>query len=120
MIGARAGGVPDVIDDGRDGLLVPFADVPALAGAIRTLLTDRALAAELGARGRAKVHERYTWDHVTAAFAALYDEVTGAKSDERRATSAGAAAAEERALQPPTASDGARVGARLASDERGA
>lgn len=73
VIGARAGGVPDVIEEGRDGLLVPFADVPALAAALRTLLTDRALAADLGARGRAKVHERYTWARVTAAFADVYE-----------------------------------------------
>jgi glycosyltransferase involved in cell wall biosynthesis len=77
VIGARAGGVPDVIDDGGNGLLVPFAAVPALADAIRRLLDDPALAAELGARGRAKVLERYTWDRVAAAFARVYDGLTG-------------------------------------------
>jgi glycosyltransferase involved in cell wall biosynthesis len=77
VIGARAGGVPDVIDDGVDGLLVPFADVPALTDAIRTLLDDRALASAMGARGRAKTLERYTWDRVAAAFARIYDDVLG-------------------------------------------
>ncbi|MGN6362518.1 MAG: glycosyltransferase family 4 protein [Thermomicrobiales bacterium] len=75
VIGARAGGVPDVIADGQDGLLVPFGDVPALAAALRRLLDDRDLAAELGARGRAKVYERYTWDRITAIFARIYDDV---------------------------------------------
>jgi hypothetical protein len=58
--------------------------VPVLAAALRTLLADRALATELGAQGRAKVHNRLTWDHVTAAFADLYAEVAGTRRDERR------------------------------------
>ncbi len=77
VIGARAGGVPDVIADGENGLLVPFGDVPALASAIRTLLDDRALARRLGERGRAKTLERFTWDRVVAAFAAVYSSVLG-------------------------------------------
>jgi glycogen synthase len=75
VIGAWAGGVPDVIADGQDGLLVPFGDVSALADSLRRLLTDGALAAALGARGRTKVYERYTWDRITAAFARIYDDV---------------------------------------------
>ncbi len=77
VIGARAGGVPDVISDGEDGLLVPFGDVAALAAAIRTLLTDRTLAEQMGARGRAKTLARYTWAGVVAAFARIYDQVLG-------------------------------------------
>ena len=77
VIGARAGGVPDVIADGEDGLLVPFADVPALATALRTLLADRGMAQAFGARGRAKVLAGMTWDHVFAAFARIYDDLLG-------------------------------------------
>ena len=77
VIGARAGGVPDVIADGEDGLLVPFGDVAALTSAVRALLDDRALAARLGARGRAKTLERFTWDRVVAAFARIYDAAIG-------------------------------------------
>lgn len=77
VIGARAGGVPDVIADGEDGLLVPFGDVPALATALRTLLGDRALAEAFGARGRAKVLAGLTWDHVFAAFTRIYDGLLG-------------------------------------------
>ena len=77
VIGARAGGVPDVIADGEDGLLVPFGAVPALADALRTLLDDPTLAARLGARGRAKTLERHTWERVATAFAGIYDSVVG-------------------------------------------
>lgn len=62
VVGARAGGVPDVIDDGVNGILVPFGDVAALAAAIQRLLDDRALAGALGAAGRARVLRAYTWD----------------------------------------------------------
>jgi glycosyltransferase involved in cell wall biosynthesis len=77
VIGARAGGVPDVIADGEDGLLVPFGDVPALAEALRSLLDDPALAARLGERGRVKTLERFTWDRVAQAFAGIYAGVMG-------------------------------------------
>jgi len=80
VIGAWAGGVPDVIADGEDGLLVPFGDLPALTNAVRTLLDDRALAAALGERGRQKTLERFTWDHVFAAFARIYDTLLGAST----------------------------------------
>ncbi len=61
VIGARAGAVETVIEDGVDGVLVDFGDVAGLADALRALLDDPALAAEMGRRGRAKVLERYTW-----------------------------------------------------------
>ncbi len=78
VIGADAGGIPGVIADGIDGLLVPFGDVPALAGALRRLLDDPALRHRLGAAGRRKVEERYTWDHIVAAVANVYDALLGA------------------------------------------
>ncbi|MCL6541514.1 MAG: glycosyltransferase family 4 protein [Roseiflexus sp.] len=77
VIGARAGGIPDVIIDGGDGLLVRFGDVAGLAQAIRVLLDDRALARRLGAAGREKTLRSLTWDHVYARARAVYAEVCG-------------------------------------------
>jgi glycogen synthase len=77
VVGARAGGVPDVIDDGVNGLLAPFGDVAAIAGAIGRLLGDRALAQRLGEAGRAKVLRALTWDHIYAQVRAVYAEVAG-------------------------------------------
>ena len=54
-IGTDAGGVPELITDGRDGILVPPRDVAALAEAIRALAADPARAQRLSAAGRARV-----------------------------------------------------------------
>ncbi len=64
VIGARAGGVPDVIEERVDGLLAEFGNVPEIAAAIEALLTDTDRARAMGQRGWAKVKARYTWDHV--------------------------------------------------------
>ena len=76
VVGARAGGVPDVIADGQDGLLAPFGDIAAIAGAIGRLLADRELARRLGAAGRAKVLGELTWDRIYTQVRQVYDELT--------------------------------------------
>lgn len=75
VIGANAGGIPGVVADGVDGLLVPYGDVPALAEALRRLLDDPALRQRLGAAGRAKVHAQYTWERIVAQVRALYSRL---------------------------------------------
>jgi glycosyltransferase involved in cell wall biosynthesis len=64
VVGARAGGVPDVIDEGVDGLLVEFGNVAQIAAAIDSLLADPDRAREMGQRGRAKVETHHTWDRI--------------------------------------------------------
>lgn len=52
VIGSRAGGIPDAVEDDVNGLLVPPGDVDALADALVRLAGDRALAERLAARAR--------------------------------------------------------------------
>ena len=75
VIGARAGGVPDVIAEDRDGLLVHFGNVDELTAAIARLLADPALAAEFGRTGRAKVEQQYTWDRITQLTYNVYTDL---------------------------------------------
>lgn len=75
VIGARAGGVPDVIEDGVDGLLVDFGDVTGLSRAIVELLTDPAQAKMMGRRGQAKVKAHYTWDRICYQLLAVYNQL---------------------------------------------
>jgi glycosyltransferase involved in cell wall biosynthesis len=53
VIGTRAGGIPDIVEDGVNGLLVPYGDDVALADAAGRLLTDLDLARRLGEGARA-------------------------------------------------------------------
>lgn len=77
VVGARAGGIPAVVDDGVDGLLVPFGDVEALARSIARLLDDPALAREMGRRGKEKVEREMTWTHVYRRVRRVYEQVCG-------------------------------------------
>lgn len=77
VIGARAGGVPGVIDDGENGLLVRFGDVAGLATAIARLLDNPAEAQRMGAAGHAKVLRELTWEHKYRLVRDVYREVVG-------------------------------------------
>ncbi len=62
IIAADIGQIPEIIEHGRTGLLVPPGDATALAGAIMTLIDDRTLAASLGRNARQEAVERYAWE----------------------------------------------------------
>lgn len=75
VIGAQAGGIPGVVDDGVNGLLVPFGDVEELAAAAHRLLTDVDLATRFGQAGKEKVTTQYNWMEVGARVTAHYDAI---------------------------------------------
>jgi starch synthase len=54
VVGSRGGGIPDIVDDGATGVLVPVDDEAALADALVSVLSDPMLAARLGREGRAR------------------------------------------------------------------
>jgi glycosyltransferase involved in cell wall biosynthesis len=55
IVGSRVGGIPDLVTDGQNGLLVPPGDDAALADALVRVLRDRELAERIGAAGRTSV-----------------------------------------------------------------
>jgi Glycosyltransferase len=59
VVSTTTAGIPELVDDGVSGLLVPPQDPPALANAIRTLLGDPAKAAAMGAQGQEKVRAEF-------------------------------------------------------------
>jgi glycosyltransferase involved in cell wall biosynthesis len=71
-VATEVGGMPEIVVQGVTGLLVPPDDSPALAAAIMRLLEDRELARRLGAAGRTRAVERYSWDVVADEMLALY------------------------------------------------
>lgn len=72
VIGALAGGVPEVIQHGVDGLLVPYGDVEAIASALSFLLDHPDQAAEMGRQGRVKTLRDLTWDLVYPRIREVY------------------------------------------------
>jgi glycosyltransferase involved in cell wall biosynthesis len=78
VIAARAGGIPGVVDEDVNGLLIPFGDVTGLAAAVERLLDDETLARQLGESGRAKVAEEYTWAAVAERVHSHYRDILAA------------------------------------------
>jgi glycosyltransferase involved in cell wall biosynthesis len=74
VIASAVGGIPEMIEDGRTGLLVPPHDPGALAAAIVRLLTDHAYADMLARGGHDMVHERFCVELMVYAIEEIYDE----------------------------------------------
>lgn len=81
VVASAVGGIPEMIDDGRTGLLVPPHDPGALAAAIIRLIADPGAAARIGRAGHDLVHERFCVEQMVRAVETIYDE---AVADERR------------------------------------
>jgi glycosyltransferase involved in cell wall biosynthesis len=72
VVATDAGGIPDMVTDGREGILIPPADEDALVESLLRVLGDRELAARFGAAA----HLRYAdWHSTPADFAAAYREL---------------------------------------------
>jgi len=76
-IGGSTGGTPEVIEDGRTGILVPFGDEAALATALERLLSDPGLRREMGRAGHQRLAERFVFDRYRDRLAAILRELLG-------------------------------------------
>jgi glycosyltransferase involved in cell wall biosynthesis len=74
VVSTRLSGIPELVEDGRSGLLVPPDDAAALADALHRLLADDSLAAALALRARARVAELHDLEKNSARLAALLAE----------------------------------------------
>lgn len=77
VIAADVGGLHDVVEHEVNGLHVPWGDMLALALAMQRLVNDAALAHRLGAAGRERVAERYTWPAVADRVESAYERALG-------------------------------------------
>lgn len=73
VVGTEVGGMPDLIDDGVTGFLVPPRDPEALATRLLELLDDPALAATMGERSARRVLERYRVERLVTDVERLYE-----------------------------------------------
>jgi glycosyltransferase involved in cell wall biosynthesis len=73
IVGTRAGGIPEVIRDGKTGLLVAPTDEAGLAKAIRRLLRDQSLRERLGAAARTIVEQHFSVDALVSGTRQVYE-----------------------------------------------
>jgi glycosyltransferase involved in cell wall biosynthesis len=74
VVATAVGGLRDLVVDGETGIVVPPRDPAALRAALERLLADRELRRRLGAAGRERARERFSWEKVTDATVAAYAE----------------------------------------------
>jgi glycosyltransferase involved in cell wall biosynthesis len=74
VVASRVAGIPDVVEDGVNGLLVPPGDVAALRAALARLCGDDALRERLGAAARDTALRRHGWDKAGRRFEECYAE----------------------------------------------
>ena len=72
VVATDVGGLRDLVVDGATGLVVPPRDPAALRHALERLLGDAALRRRLGAAGRERARQHFSWETVTDATVAAY------------------------------------------------
>ncbi len=75
VVASRTGGIPEAVEDGVTGILVPPGDPEGTAAAIGRLLADPALAERMGSAGRARARTSFSWPSAAAALRKVWDGV---------------------------------------------
>ena len=75
IVAAKAGGIPEVVIQGKTGVLVPPGDPQALARAVIRLLKEREEAERMGRAGRRMVEQRFSIDRMVEEYLDLYCQV---------------------------------------------
>ncbi|MEK6529428.1 MAG: glycosyltransferase, partial [candidate division NC10 bacterium] len=75
VVASAVGGIPEAIEDGATGLLVPPGDPAALAAALGSVLKDPEAARRRAAAGRALVAARFSRERMMGRLTALYGEL---------------------------------------------
>lgn len=77
VVATRAGALPEVVVDGETGFLIERGDAEGLAAAIGKLLADGHLRERMGAAGRERVRQLFTWERSVTRLEELYASVLG-------------------------------------------
>ena len=81
IVASNVGGIPDLVQHNHNGLLVPPGDSDALAGMISTALANPSLRDRVGAAGRQRVIDHWSWRHTALKtvdqYHALLEETKG-------------------------------------------
>jgi glycosyltransferase involved in cell wall biosynthesis len=80
IVASETAGIPEAIEDGRQGILVPPGDADALTAGLRTLLTDPCRRRELGAGAMARAHQEFTIQVMTDRYLSTYARLIAQRS----------------------------------------
>jgi glycosyltransferase involved in cell wall biosynthesis len=80
VVASRIGGIPEMVDDGMNGILFPMGDEAALAEALRRMLRDREARLEMGRRGREKAERLYDREGHYRRIMRIYEDVLGRRA----------------------------------------
>jgi len=75
IVATHVGGIPEIVEDGVDGVLVPPADSNALADAIVRLLGDPERRRLMASAGRARVRDRFSFEKMMRAYEQIYQRL---------------------------------------------
>jgi glycosyltransferase involved in cell wall biosynthesis len=75
IVGSTVGGIPELVEHGKNGFLVPPREPRALAAAIRLLADHPELRSEIGRRNREHAEANLSWTRVTTRYLSTYNGV---------------------------------------------
>ena len=84
VVSTPVGGIPEMMEDGTNGILVPTNDADALADSLIKLVDDKRLRTTLGRRARESVVKRFNWPEAARRTVECYEEVIARHKRERR------------------------------------
>jgi glycosyltransferase involved in cell wall biosynthesis len=108
VVASDVGGLPEIVEHGRTGLLVPSGDADALAEALAAVAGDSARAAMMGAAGRERALAEFSQERCTDRIEAIYGAALAAAGARRLRTSSHARSTANAASSASTKSQGAR------------
>jgi Glycosyltransferase len=80
VVVSRKGGLPEVVEDGVTGFVVPTENPGAAASALETLILNKDLRSSMGKRGRERVKKLFDWKENVSKMVELYEELLKQKS----------------------------------------
>jgi glycosyltransferase involved in cell wall biosynthesis len=74
VVATRVGGIPEIVEDGVDGVLVPPSDAASLADALERVLSDASLAKRVATHGPPKIAARFSFERMMRDYERIYED----------------------------------------------
>ena len=84
VVATSVNGIPEEVENGETGLLVPRQDVTSLANALQTLIQSPELRQQIGEAGRQKFLQEFTVERMITETRDIYDQILNCGTDQDR------------------------------------